>query len=79
MKLIKATYLTYKVHTLTLQAKLKTVEASLSEASNLIGRQNQSLRELSSEIKNQQRKARLSQIKSFLYGGLAMYIYKEVK
>ena len=51
---------------MTLQARLKAAENSLSEASNLITEQNKSLKMLSSEINKQQRQSRINQIKIFI-------------
>ena len=61
------------------QTQLKSVDNSLGSARNIISEQNKSLEILSSEIKSQQRRAKINKIKSFLYGAGIMFVYDKVK
>ena len=61
------------------QEQLQSAENSLGSAKTIIDEQNESYRILSKEIKQGQRKAKLNQIKSFLYGAGAMFVYEKVK
>ena len=61
------------------QEQLQSAENSLDSAKTIIDEQNESYRILSKEIKQGQRKAKLNQLKSFLYGAGVMFVYDKVK
>ena len=61
------------------QEQLQSAANSLGSAKTIIDEQNESYRILSNKIKQGQRKAKLNQIKSFLYGAGAMLVYDKIK